>query len=507
MTSPTEQTGHIKRPMNAYMVWSRKERRRIAEEFPRMLNSEISKRLGTEWNLLEPEKKKPYIDEAKRLRMEHKKEHPEYKYQPKRKQKGANKLTKALENPFFESLNGYPAMNFQNKFGLSSPPVLFSLTPFPNDPTQRRSPVLQTYPCVPANYPHDHPRNDSETQFRFENPVTKQTMLESSTSFQSLYPTPVSPEKDYQITGNEGTLPRNEYYVHGQKIRADGMSELHANNREMPGYNQEGHVKSQVLRENGEDFSAMNQETSANSQNHGMRVNISEIYENGVYMNERNHAHVDEMGTDAHAVPIITPPPRNNIHNFRANIHELEASSQAAHANDIGSNSPIWHPNDQGMQHSADHAPIHVETKKYKEVPINGDHRAYTDSHVKFYDKDLNNARTNGPEVRTNCHEYSPTNFFDRRASNQDFRAVSQDFRANGLDFRTNGQDFRANSLDFRENSHDFRASYQEIQANNYEDEVPYSKMNFTDNGETMNFGMPNGFIHYINQEFTQVYH
>lgn len=500
MTSPTEQTGHIKRPMNAYMVWSRKERRRIAEEFPRMLNSEISKRLGTEWNLLAPEKKKPYIDEAKRLRMEHKKEHPEYKYQPKRKQKGANKLARALENPFLETLNSYPPMNFQNKFGLSSPPVLFSLTPFPNDPTQRRSPVLQTYPCVPPNYPHGHPGNESETQFRFENPVTKQTMSESSTSFQSLYPTPVSPEKGYQVAANEGTLPRNEYQVHAQKIRANGMSELHTNNREMPGYNQEQHVKNPVLHENGEDFRVMNQETSASAQNHGMRMNISEIYENGVYINERDHAHVDEMHADAPAVPTITPPHRNNINNFRANIHELEASGQVVHANDSGSNSAIWHPNDPGIQHSDDHPPIHVEITKYKEVPINGDHRARTDLHGKFYDKDLNNSRTNGPEIRANCHEYSPTNFFDRRANNQDFRAVSQDFRANGLDFRANGQDFRANS-------DEFRASYQEIQANNYEDEVSYSKMNFTDNGETMNLGMPNGFIHYINQEFAQVYH
>lgn len=504
MASPTEQTGHIKRPMNAYMVWSRKERRRIAEEFPRMLNSEISKRLGTEWNLLAPEKKKPYIDEAKRLRMEHKKEHPEYKYQPKRKQKSTNKLTRALENPFLESLNSYPPMNFQNKFGLPSPPVLFSLTPFPNDPTHRRSPIPQTYPCVPPNYPHGHPGNDSETQFHYENALTKPQVLESSTPFQSLYPTPVSPEKDYQVAVNEGTLPRHEFHVHGQKIRANGMSELHASNREMPAYNQEEHVKIQPLRENGEDFRVMSQETSANAQNHGMRVNVSETYENGVYVNERDRAHVDEMHVDAPGVHAITPAPRNDVHNFRANIHEPEASSQVVRANDSGSNSAtIWHPNDHGMQHSNDHTPIQVETIKYKEVQVNGEHRGRTDLHVKFCDKDLNNSRAKGPETR----EYSPTNYIDWRLGNQDFRAVGQDFRANGTDFRANGQEFRTNNLNFRENSQDFRASYKEIQGNNYEDEVSYSNANFTDNGETMNFGMPNGFIHYINQEYTQVYH
>ncbi|XP_073469721.1 transcription factor Sox-3-like [Aquarana catesbeiana] len=158
----------IKRPMNAFMLWSRQERKKLHETFPKMPNSQISKRLGTDWKLLTDAQRKPFILESKRLCAQHISEYPDYKFTPKKKsqklqQKGQDSLpgdiSAAGVNPTVGSagvgqradspapMNGWPTgpyafmqgqLGYMQHLGINRPPFLqmqrYAINGFPYGP-------------------------------------------------------------------------------------------------------------------------------------------------------------------------------------------------------------------------------------------------------------------------------------------------------------------------------------------------------------------------------------
>ena len=82
--STREKEPRVKRPMNAFMLYAQVARRKVATKYPNLNYAKLSKTLGKIWQVLPEEERRPFIQEAERLRTQHKLNHPGYKYTPKR---------------------------------------------------------------------------------------------------------------------------------------------------------------------------------------------------------------------------------------------------------------------------------------------------------------------------------------------------------------------------------------------------------------------------------------
>jgi hypothetical protein len=184
------------------MVWSKGRRKDLAQENPRMHNSELSKKLGAEWKALSDADKRPYIEEAKTIRERHMEEFPHYRYRPRRKPKNPFKSGKMTVGSAYTlpSISSSPTLdqndsNSTNSIQEASPGAgsvhQVQILHQPHIPSDHH-PTSPTYIQAVTTTPAGPPGNTYYVQRPVATLPGGQTILQTAPIIQ-LTPTPLSP--------------------------------------------------------------------------------------------------------------------------------------------------------------------------------------------------------------------------------------------------------------------------------------------------------------------------
>ncbi|XP_038185104.1 transcription factor SOX-30 isoform X1 [Arvicola amphibius] len=221
-----DRNGHVKRPMNAFMVWARIHRPALAKANPAANNAEISVQLGLEWNKLSEEQKKPYYDEAQKIKEKHREEFPGWVYQPRPGKR--KRFPLSVSNVFSGTTQNIISTNPTTIYPYRSPTYSVVIPGLQNTIThpvgeappaiqlptpavQRPSPITLFQPSVSSTGPVAGPPpsltpRPSLPPQRFTGPPqTDVHRLPSGTSRSVKRPTPVSLESTSRIPAGAST--------------------------------------------------------------------------------------------------------------------------------------------------------------------------------------------------------------------------------------------------------------------------------------------------------------
>ncbi|CAL7948398.1 unnamed protein product [Xylocopa violacea] len=96
--SPLKTKDRIRRPMNAFMIFSKRHRALVHQRHPNQDNRTVSKILGEWWYALGPEEKQKYHDLASEVKEAHFKAHPDWKWCSKDRRKSSTTSFKGSES-------------------------------------------------------------------------------------------------------------------------------------------------------------------------------------------------------------------------------------------------------------------------------------------------------------------------------------------------------------------------------------------------------------------------
>ncbi|GFY59924.1 protein capicua homolog [Trichonephila inaurata madagascariensis] len=111
---------HIRRPMNAFMIFSKRHRALVHQRHPNQDNRTVSKILGEWWYALEPERKQKYHDLAYEVKEAHFKAYPNWKWCSRdRKKSSTSSAPKDNQKPIGIDEPSTPSMPLAEKVSIS----------------------------------------------------------------------------------------------------------------------------------------------------------------------------------------------------------------------------------------------------------------------------------------------------------------------------------------------------------------------------------------------------